>query len=379
MSETNNLDYKSTVENVQQNGLDYPDRTGEGRRRVFGGFERYDLSGYTLPAETRTQLFLKTLTKEVFGFIKGSNLVKDLGEAFWSKWSPDEESVDRFINEEIVSDWRAQNPDLPEEYADKLRKKLKAVYAERIGSIGPMYGVMWRNFPRMDSSPMDWVTFEAIPSDKITAYKELFAIYIMQAQCPEKNTEEHFKKFALEKFHTTFDQLAKVVHELKTNPYSSRHRVTAFHPDLIGSEKISPSENVIRGKAALAPCHTFFQFMVTDDPNDRSIKKLNCMMYMSSSDVMVGRPYNICQYSLITMMLAHCLGFEPGEFVLVSCDTHIYPDHLENSKKQMQRTPLPFPKVKINPEKRDFFSLTMEDIVIEGYNHHEKIVYKAAV
>lgn len=374
-----------TMKRVLAEGKLYGDRTGKGRNRVFGAFERYSLRGNTLPADTTTKLFLKTLTKEILGMIKGSNSIDDLGVAFWEKWAPNEEDIKKRANEETESFRKSFPPDTPDldKKLEEYREGFFKHYERYIGTIGPMYGVLWRNFPRLARTPMHWVErFEDIPSDKVAKYREQFMAQLLVTQQPELNTKENFERYCLGAFSQTFDQLAKVVKDLKQDPYSSRHRVTAFHPDLIGPTNVSSKDNVLHGFAALAPCHTFFQFMVTD--NDHGQRELNCMLYMSSSDVMIGRAYNICQYSMMTIILAHCLGFEPGEFILASCDTHIYNNHLKTPEKegaedQVLRQPLDYPTLVLNPAKRDFFDFNLEDIQIHDYVHHPKINYEVAV
>lgn len=375
--------YLETVERTLEHGRDYPDRTGKGRRRVFGAVERYDLRGNTLPADTTTQLFLKTLTKEILGFIKGSTDIKDLGVHFWRQWSPTEEDIEKHVERikelAIASDHPEEEKEFwkNEDYLAAVKKGL----AEHIDQIGPMYGAMWRNFPRVDKLPLPWVkSVDDIPSDKLKLYKERFAAEIVLLNQPERNTKENFEKFALGMFHQTFDQLAMVMKSLKENPYSSRHRITAYHPDTVGSEKLSPIENVLSGKAALTPCHSHVQFMVTDETHgEETLKTLNCMFYMSSSDVMVGRPYNICQYAIMTIIMAHCLDMVPGELMIVSCDTHIYTNHVNKVPEHLNRVPLPYPTITLPKDKKDIFDFTVDDIQINGYEHHPKIVYEVAV
>ena len=376
--------YLETVKSVYENAPLYADRTGKGRNRQFGAVETYSLEGNTLPADTTTQLYLKTLTREILGMIKGSNRVEDLGKAFWDKWSPNEEDIEKNLAKLLEVSEKNNDKDAVEFFSNpRVKESLRDHLTKLVGTIGPMYGVLWRNFPRVSQTPLAWVKgVEDIPSDKLKLYRERFAAEIVMGGDGSKNTEENFNLYALGMFNQSFDQLAKVVKELKENPYSSRHRVTAFHPDTIGSEDMTPKENVLAGKAALAPCHTFFQFMVTDkEVNGETKKHLNCMLYMSSSDVMIGRPYNICQYSLMTLILAHCLDMEPGEFTLVSCDTHIYEHHKEDGKveEHLSRIPLPYPKVVLNPNKKDFFDFTEEDITIVDYRHYPKIDYEVAV
>lgn len=374
--------YLHTVKKVLKEGRHYPDRTGKGRVRTFGGFETYDLSkGF--PAVTTRYLFLKTLVKEVMGFIHGSNKVTDLGEGFWSKWSPNEDDITVEI-ERVKKDAETSGDEHMQKMINdpKQIEILKNYLRSKVGTIGPMYGVMWRKFPRVNGNIPDWFKgFEDFPSDLKEEYQENFMKRVMLSQGKLENTKENWEAFALQEYFKTYDQLNMVYLGLKRNPFSSRHRVTAFHPDTVGPESLSPKQNVLAGYAALAACHTFYQFMVTEKMVDGEEKKvLNCMFYMSSSDVMVGRPYNIAQYALLTMIMAHCLGYIPGELTIVSCDTHIYSNHVDQVEEEhFKREPLPLCKLVLNPEKKDFFAFTADDISFEGYQHQGRIDYEVAV
>lgn len=373
--------YLKTVEDVYNFGRLYPDRTGKGRIRVFGGEETYDLSkGF--PAVTTRKLFLRMLVKELCGFIHGSNLVADLGSNFWSKWSPTEDDVEIELDRIREDAKVAANEEMSKMFADERSvQALRNYLMKGVGTIGPMYGVLWRRFPRVQATVPDWFKgIEDIPSDVLPVLKTDFMRQVLLSQGSVVNDEETFKRFAIGEYFKTYDQLNMVYLNLKRNPFSSRHRVTAFHPDMIGSESITPKQNVLTGQAALAPCHTFYQFMVTEKVVDGEIKlALNCMFYMSSSDVMVGRPYNICQYALLTMIMAHCLDYLPGELKIVSCDTHIYANHKEGAEEQLTREPLPLAQLVLPADKKDLFAFTPDDIQIVEYEPHPAILLDVAV
>lgn len=146
----------------------------------------------------------------------------------------------------------------------------------------------------------------------------------------------------------TIDQLKNVVEQLKNNPDSRRHIVSAWN--------VSEVE-----KMALPPCHALFQFYVADG-------KLSCQLYQRSADVFLGVPFNIASYAILTMMIAQVCGYEPGDFVHTLGDAHIYRNHFEQVETQLSRTPRALPTMKINPEKKDIFSFEYEDFQIEGYD-----------
>ena len=138
------------------------------------------------------------------------------------------------------------------------------------------------------------------------------------------------------------DQLKEVISSIKENPSSRRMIVTAWNPNIIPNTKKTFSENVKEGKAALPPCHAFFQFYVADN-------KLSCQMYQRSADVFLGVPFNIASYSLLTFMIAQVCELQVGEFIHTLGDAHIYLNHLEQVELQLSRDPLELPKLKLNP------------------------------
>ena len=138
------------------------------------------------------------------------------------------------------------------------------------------------------------------------------------------------------------DQLQDVIHSLKTNPSSRRMIVTAWNPNIIPDSKKSFNENVENGKAALPPCHAFFQFYVSNN-------KLSCQMYQRSADVFLGVPFNIASYALLTHMIAQVCGYDVGDFIHTFGDTHIYLNHIEQVDLQLTREPMKLPKLKLNP------------------------------
>jgi len=168
------------------------------------------------------------------------------------------------------------------------------------------------------------------------------------------------------------DQIKSVIDTLKTNPNSRRMLVSAWNPSVLPDTSKSFSENVANGKAALPPCHAFFQFYVHQG-------KLSCQLYQRSADIFLGVPFNIASYALFTMMMAQVCGYEAGDFVHTFGDAHIYSNHLEQLELQRSREPHPLPKMILNPEAKDIFDFTFEDFTLLDYNHHPHIKGKVAV
>ena len=204
-------------------------------------------------------------------------------------------------------------------YLQENGVKIWDAWADNNGDLGPVYGHQWRNW----------------------------------------NSEE-------------IDQISEVIKELKTNPNSRRMLVSAWNPSVLPDTTKSFHENVANYKAALPPCHAFFQFYVSDG-------KLSCQLYQRSADIFLGVPFNIASYALLTMMIAQVCNLEPGEFIHTFGDAHIYNNHFEQLALQLSREPKPLPKMILNPEIKDLFAFDYDDFTLEGYEPHPAIKGSVAV
>jgi thymidylate synthase len=162
------------------------------------------------------------------------------------------------------------------------------------------------------------------------------------------------------------DQLTNVINEIKTNPTSRRLMVSAWNPSVMPDTTVSFEENVASGKAALPPCHAFFQFYVTDN-------KLSCQLYQRSADVFLGVPFNIGSYALLTMMVAQVCDLEYGEFIHSFGDVHLYNNHFEQAELQLSREPKSLPTMKMNPNVKNILDFTFEDFELIDYEYHPHI------
>ena len=192
-------------------------------------------------------------------------------------------------------------------------------WADEEGNLGPVYGHQWRNW----------------------------------------NNEE-------------IDQIKDIVKTLKSSPDSRRMLVSAWNPSVMPDTSKSFAENVANKKAALPPCHAFFQFYVANG-------KLSCQLYQRSADVFLGVPFNIASYALLTMMMAQVCDLEAGDFVHTFGDAHIYSNHEVQIKLQLSRIPRSLPTMKINSEIKDLFDFTFEDFELIDYDPHPLIKGAVAI
>ena len=168
------------------------------------------------------------------------------------------------------------------------------------------------------------------------------------------------------------DQIKEVIHTLKTNPDSRRMLVSAWNPSVMPDTSKPFAENVANGKAALPPCHAFFQFYVADN-------KLSCQLYQRSADVFLGVPFNIASYALLTLMVAQVCGLEAGDFVHTFGDVHIYSNHREQVDLQLSRDCRPLPTMQLNPAIKNIDDFAFEDFELIGYDPHPTIKAPVAV
>ena len=157
----------------------------------------------------------------------------------------------------------------------------------------------------------------------------------------------------------TVDQISHLVNQIRTNPDSRRLIVNAWN--------VGEIEHM-----ALPPCHVLFQFYVNDG-------KLSCQLYQRSADVFLGVPFNIASYALLTMMIAQVCELQPGEFVHTFGDVHLYKNHVEQARTQLDRTPYPLPTMRINPNVKDIFSFQFTDFELQNYQAHPHIKAPVAV
>lgn len=157
----------------------------------------------------------------------------------------------------------------------------------------------------------------------------------------------------------TIDQITNLIERIKKDPHSRRHLVVAFNPGDVD-------------RMALPPCHAFFQFYVHDG-------FLSCQLYQRSADLFLGVPFNIASYALLTHLVAQVCDLVPYEFVHTFGDVHLYKNHIEQAKLQLQREPKSLPKLSLNPSIKNIFEFTYDDIQILNYEAHPAIKAEVSV
>ncbi|MFM8690980.1 MAG: thymidylate synthase [Limnohabitans sp.] len=268
--------YEDFMRHVYTNGVQKGDRTGTGTRSVFGHQMRFDLSeGF--PLVTTKKVFLKAIIVELLWFLRGDSNVKWLQErgcTIWDEWARED------------------------------------------GSLGPVYGVQWRSWPRPGGGHID--------------------------------------------------QIQQVMDTLQKNPDSRRIIVSAWNVAELD-------------QMALMPCHAFFQFYVAPPQKAGDKPKLSCQLYQRSADIFLGVPFNIASYALLTHMIAQQCDMDVGDFIWTGGDCHIYRNHHEQVELQLGREPYTYPTLNIKRKPASIFDYAYEDFEVVGYECHPAIKAPVAV
>ena len=295
------VEYLRHLNHILINGEEREDRTGVGTKSIFGLQMRFDLRK-EFPAVTTKRLAWRAVVSELIWFLEGSGDERRLAEILHGTRDTDKKTI-----------WTANAE------ADYWKSKAKFD-----GDLGRVYGVQWRN----------WHT-------------------------PVTLEKKQFKGIEYTQANNSVDQVTKLISDIKRDPTSRRHILTAWNPGELDN-------------MALPPCHVMSQFYVNNG-------ELSCQMYQRSADMFLGVPFNIASYSLLTHMIAHACDLKVGDFVHTIGDAHIYNDHVDQVVEQMGRKPLPGPTLKIECDSKDIFDIKMEHINLINYQNHPPISAPMAV
>lgn len=367
-------EYLRLVRLIFEEGKVKKNRTGVDTIGVFGAQAKFEVDLDAFPILTTKKVFFKAIVHELLWFLRGDTNIKylvDNGVHIWDEWAYkryfDCNKINgRFEGDKWMRYFKGSTRVKTLEEADTLSmypqdefiQKIKEdkEFAERWGELGEgTYGGMWRDFPH---------------------FKQTY-----KSHNPAGVGDEYERDGV--------DQLQKVIDKLKTNPDDRRMIVSAWHPYWVDH-------------CALPPCHCLFHFNTEELTLDERVKlykgeprafydgyvldelkiskrKLNLLLYQRSCDSGLGVPFNITSYALLLAMVAHCVGMVPGTFTHTYGDLHIYENHKDQLKLQMTRSHKKLPSLWINPNVKDLFKFTFEDIKLIGYDPHPAIKMDVAV
>ena len=313
--------YLNLLKEIREHGVKKKDRTGTGTMSIFGHQMRFDLmDGF--PAVTTKKLFMKAVIHELLWLLSGSTNIKYLVRndvKIWNEWA-----YQVYLEKNKLVQKYPRYSDAWKEKLEEFVTNIKTddAFADTWGELGPIYGKQWRK----------WET----PSGE------------------------------------EVDQIEGVLDLIKNDPTSRRIIVSGWNAGEI-------QELIRNHHHAPPPCHTLFQFMVIPSNEAGRASKLSCQLYQRSADLFLGVPFNIASYSLLTMMMAHVTGLEPGEFIHTFGDAHIYLNHFDAVDEQLSREPRSLPTMVINPAVSSIFDFTYDDFKLVGYDPHPAIKAPIAV
>lgn len=360
----NNTDkeYFRLLETILRDGRTKHNRTGTNTVGIFGEQAKFTVNMDAFPILTTKKVWFKGIVHELLWFLRGDTNIKYLVDNdvhIWDEWAYKQYA------DAAKKNFGGNVPYSQYEFIQFVKEGVEP-FTTNWGNLGEgTYGGMWRAFPYHRTSTTEW-TDENGPNGFVDTEKG------------------------------TVDQIQKVINKLKNNPDDRRMIVSAWHPYWVDH-------------CALPPCHCMFHFNteeLTLEERQRLLhtfhgrtpetfngqgaekecdyyniprRRLNLLLYQRSCDSALGVPFNITSYSLLLALMAHCVNMIPGEFVHTYGDLHIYENHLNGVKEQLQRTPMKLPKLWLNPDVKSLFDFKYEDIKLIDYKSHPTIKFDVAV
>lgn len=299
--------YLDLLQDLLDNGEEVENRTSVNTIRTLGVTHKYDFK-HGFPLLTTKRVYWKGVVHELLWFLKGDTNIKYLVDNGVNIWNDD--AYRWYIDQHHRRGLKIGHTETKEVFMEIIKsgdatKFGEMFYGYSVGDLGPVYGKQWR-----DWTP-GFIGDEAI------------------------------------------DQVKQLIGNLKHNPSSRRHILSAWNVDDIH-------------KMALPPCHIMSQYTISKG-------KLWCHMYQRSCDVFLGVPFNVASYSLLTYMIAQCVGVEPGGFIHTMHDAHIYKNHIDAVKEQLTREPRDFPQLVLTPDIKNIDDFRFFDICLENYTPHKTI------
>lgn len=310
--------FQDLIRHIEKNGVIREDRTGVGTKGVFGYQMRFDLQeGFPILTTKRVPFGL--VKSELMWFLRGDTNIRYLLEHknhIWTEWAFEKYVKSPAYKGPDMTDFgrrAVKDPEFNTIYQEEVKAFEQRIlededFARIYGDLGHIYGYQWRSWPTRDGGKID--------------------------------------------------QIADLIDQIKKNPYSRRHLLTAWNPEEVPD-------------MALPPCHTFCQFYVSEG-------RLSCQLYQRSADVFLGVPFNIASYALLTHLIARACGLEVGEFIHSFGDAHLYLNHKEAVEELMKREPKSLPKLVIDSDE-EMEAIDLKDIRLEGYEPYPTIKAPIAV
>lgn len=362
--------YNDLARRILTEGHAHPDRTNVGRISLYGETLRFKMKD-GFPIVTCRNINYEAAFKEMLWFISGSSDIKDLDSKIWDPWAVTDQDVQTFFDQHFKN-----RPEFLEEFSEEMvLQDLKNTF---VGSIGPMYGVAWRNTPAINY--VEGVVPDVSESDMASDRLEKLREYFENNKIPSGvSPEQAFQELLNHSYYRSVDQLHALITGLKNNPYGSRHVMTTWIPSWIPFNNIELHQNPMYGRGVLAPCHILVQCHVIPPDEEHTTPRLILQLYQRSADFMVGSAFNIAQYALLLHLLARVTGYEAYEFIYNLGDVHIYKNQIEQVQEQLSREPLELPTLELSGDFSDLFKVTIDQIKVTGYNPHPGIKYPVAV